>query len=208
MYARDGIAIESLISAGNIALIKATDRYRMRYGAKFSTYAYAIIAGEIRHYIRDMGWKIKVPRRLKQLWFQVSDTADRLSRDLMRTPTIPEIAEELDITEVDVHEAMEVGHAYHLVPIHAPVASNKEEEYMLLEDLLGVEDSNIRYAEYRIDIGKAISALNKREQKIIRDIYYLNLSQTDTAMQLGISQAHVSRLLSHALEELEVVLSS
>ncbi len=112
MYARGGIAIESLISAGNIALIKATDRYRMRDGAKFSTYAYAIITGEIRHYIRDIGWKIKVPRRLKQLWFQVNDTTERLSRDLMRTPTIPEIAEKLDITEVDVHEAMEVKYAY------------------------------------------------------------------------------------------------
>lgn len=129
----------------------------------------------------------------------------------MRTPTIPEIAEKLDITEVDVHEAMEVRHAYHPMPIHASVASNKEEQHMLLEDLLGVEDSNIRnirYAEYRMDIEKAMCALNKREQKIIRDRYYLDLSQTDIAMQLGMSQAHVSRLLNHGLRELEVILRS
>ena len=79
---------------------------------------------------------------------------------------------------------------------------------MLLEDTLGSEDTNIKYVEDRIDIEEAIGTLNEREQKIVRDRYYLNLSQTDIAMQLGMSQAHVSRLLSHALEELEVVLRS
>lgn len=208
IYARGNIAIESLISAGNIALIKATDRYRMQDGAKFSTYAYAIIAGEMKHYIRDIGWKIKVPRRLKQLWFQVKGAVDRLSQDLMRAPTIPEIAAELGVTEMDVHEAMEVGHAYHPMPIHAPAALDGDERGTSLEESLGTEDRNIEYAEYQIDMEKAIGALNEREQKIIKDRYYLNLSQTDIATQLGMSQAHVSRILNHALKDLEVMLTS
>jgi len=206
MYARGNIAIESLISAGNIALIKATDRYRMQDGAKFSTYAYAIIAGEMKHYIRDIGWKIKVPRRLKRLWFQIKNTVDELSQDLMRTPTIPEIAAELNVTEMDIHEAMEVGHAYNPIPLHTPTAFNGNEQNIPLEALLGTEDKNIEYAEHQIDMEKAIGALNEREQKIIKDKYYLNLSQTDIATQLGMSQAHVSRILSHALKDLEVML--
>jgi RNA polymerase sigma-B factor len=185
-----------------IGLINAIDRFDPSREIRFATYATPTIVGEIRRYFRDRGWAVKVPRRLQELNLATNKMVDELTQRLNRPPTVREIAEELDISEQEALEAMELGELYELPSLDSELGADSDETRSRLQDYVGQVDEEIEHFERRSRLTEALGALSPRERSIIRMRFFDNLSQTQVAQQLNISQMHVSRLQQRALAKL------
>lgn len=204
-FTNRGRPLDSLISVGTIGLIKAIDRYDVSRRVKFTTYATHCILGEIKRYFRDKTWGLKVPRSLKKLNSIIHDTIENLTTKLGRCPTIPEIAQKLDITSETVIEAIEAGRSYNPCSLEQKLEFNDEGSFCFL-DSLNQADQKFRNLVDKIDLKIAIGTLSKRERMIIQLFYFEGYSQAEIAQRLGISQMHVSRLLRGTLKSLKKTL--
>ncbi|HEY8200256.1 MAG TPA: RNA polymerase sigma factor SigF [Actinomycetota bacterium] len=194
-----GEPLEDLTQVASIGLIKAIDRFDPGRDVKFSTYATATIVGEIKRHFRDKGWALRVPRRLQEVAMHVGRALGDLSQELGRSPTVPEIAERIGLTEEEVLEGMEASHAYSAVSLDAPVGEDDEPTGLRT---LGAEDESIELLEGWASVAPALRALPARERRILYLRFFRGLTQTQIAQDLGISQMHVSRLLARALTSL------
>jgi RNA polymerase sigma-B factor len=206
-FANRGEPLDDLTQVGSLGLIKAIERYNPTLGAEFTTYATPTIIGEITRYFRDKGWAFKVPRRLQELKVAVNRTSDSLMNALGRAPTIQEIASALKIGEEDVLEAQELGQVYNLLSLNSEIESDEDKKVSNLLDYLGRTDLQLENVENQVVLERAFSQLPPREQLVIYLRFYEGLSQSETARLLDISQMHVSRLQSKALEKLKILLS-
>lgn len=206
-FANRGEPLEDLIQVGSIGLVNAVDRFDATRGIKFATFATPTIVGEIRRYFRDKAWSLKVPRRLQELNQAASRAMDDLSTRLGRSPTIPEIARAIGATEEETLEAIELGNAYDTVSLDARPEENGESSSSF-SDILGHEDEGLAALERHGDLTAALEALEERESAIIRLRFFQDLSQTEVAQRLNISQMHVSRLQRRALENLKRLLAA
>jgi RNA polymerase sigma-B factor len=193
-----GEPIEDLIQVANIGLLKAVDRFDLSREVKFSTYATATVVGELKRHFRDKGWALRVPRRLQEAGMKVGRTVSELSQDLGRAPTIREIAERTALSEEEVLEAMETAHAYTTASLDAPT----DEDGTSSMERLGAEEESFELLEGWTSLSPAIQELPKRERTILYLRFFRGLTQTQIADELGISQMHVSRLLSRTLRDL------
>lgn len=206
-FANRGEPLEDLIQVGVIGLINAIDRFDSERGTKFSTYATPTIVGEIKRYFRDKAWNLKVPRRMQELNLAANKAADSLSQDLGRSPTIPEIAAVIGATEEETLEAIELGNAYDTVSLDSKVSFEGEPAPLSLSDFIGDMDGKLENLERFGDLSDALNFLESREKKIIYLRFFKDLSQTEVAERLKISQMHVSRLQQKALKRLKQLLS-
>lgn len=197
-----GEPLEDLIQVGTIGLINAIDRFDPGRGIRFATYATPTILGEIRRYFRDRGWAVKVPRRLQELNLAASKAVEALTQRLNRPPTIREIAEELGVGEQEALEAIELGDLYELPSLDSELGADSDEARSRLQDYVGQVDEEIERFERRSRLAQALRGLPPREQKIVRMRFFDNLSQSQVAERLNISQMHVSRLQQRALARL------
>lgn len=202
-----GEPIEDLVQVGTIGLINAIDRFDPSRGTKFSTYATPTIVGEIRRYFRDKAWSLKVPRRLQELNLAANKAADSLSQKLGRAPTIQEIAREVGASEEETLEAMELGNAYDTVSLDSKLAYEGESAPLSLAEFVGDTDGSLDTLEKYGDLNQAIDCLDQREKSIIYLRFFKDMSQTEVAKRLNISQMHVSRLQQKALKRLRELLS-
>ena len=193
-----GEPLEDLIQVANIGLIKAIDRFDPERGVRFSTYATATVVGELKRHFRDKGWALRVPRRLQEAGMSVGRAVTDLSQELGRSPTIKEIAARTGLTEEDVLEAMETAQAYTAASLDAPT----DDEGATEGERLGEEEEAYELLEGWTSVAPAIRDLPRRERTILYLRFFRGLTQTQIAEELGISQMHVSRLLSRTLEEL------
>ena len=200
-----GEPLDDLVQMACLALVKSVDGYDHSRGAAFTSYAIPMILGELKRHFRDKGWNVRVPRRLQELRLDIGKAGADLAQQLGHSPTVAELAGHLGVSEDEVIEAMESGHAYRALSLHAPVAG--EEATTELVDLLGDIDHDLENVEDREALRPLIAALPVREQKIIAMRFFGNMTQSQIAAELGISQMHVSRLLSHALGVLREGLS-
>lgn len=207
-FANRGEPLEDLIAVGNIGLIKAVDRYDPSRGSKFCTFATPTIVGEIRRYFRDRAWGLKVPRRLQELNQQVSKVSEELSHELGREPTIEEIAERLQVPPQDVLDGLAVASAYSPVSVDAPSSSEGDVAGMKPSDSLGAQDELLEKLELYDDLTRAMQNLGERERAVLLYRYFLDMSQTEVAKRLNISQMHVSRLQNKALKKLREILTA
>jgi RNA polymerase sigma-B factor len=198
-FSQRGEPVEDLIQVGTIGLIKAVDRFDLDREVEFSTYATPTIIGEIKRHFRDKGWTIRVPRRLQELRMSTATATGELSQSLGRSPTPREIAERLDVTVEDVLEGIESANAYATVSLDAGEGSDDSLPWL---DTLGAEDEALENVEIRESLRPLIESLPQREQKILVLRFFRHQTQSQIAEQLGISQMHVSRLLTRTLEEL------
>jgi RNA polymerase sigma-B factor len=182
-----------------MGLSKAVDRFDAERGIDFAGFAIPTIVGELKRHFRDRTWAIRVPRRLQELRLSITAANHDLSHTLGRSPTVADIAAYLHITEEEVLEGLEGARAYNSASLSAPAGADGS---TTLGDTLGSEDSGFALAELRIALGPALAGLDEREQKIISLRFYGNLTQNEIAEQVGISQMHVSRLLTKALAKL------
>jgi len=196
-----GEPLEDIVQVGFLGLIKAIDRFDPDLGNEFTTFATPTILGEIRRYFRDKGWAIRFPRRLQELHQQVLRTNEALKNELGRQPTVPEVAERLGVQPDDVLEAMEMSSALTPLSIDATVGSGEDGGRQLGESV-GGEDPNLDRVEMRQVLERAMQHLNERERRIMIMRFFEEMSQSEVAKRLGISQMHVSRLQRAALEQL------
>jgi len=195
-----GEPLDDLVQVGTIGLIKAVDRFDAGRGVEFSTYATPTIVGEIKRYFRDKGWAIRVPRRLQELRMAISGITGELSQQLGRAPTPREIAQRLDISVEEVLEGIESANAYATLSLDAGDSGDEGMTSML--DTLGEDDSALEHVEIRESIKPLLEALPPREKKILLLRFFRGMTQSQIAAEIGVSQMHVSRLLSRTLEKL------
>ncbi len=201
-FANRGEPLEDLTQVGMIGLINAIDRFDPSRGIRFATYATPTIVGEIRRYFRDRGWAVKVPRRLQELNLAANKAVDKLTQKLDRAPTVREVAEVLEVGEQEALEAMELGELYELPSLDSEMGADSDETRSVLSDYVGQVDVEIERFERRARLAEALRSLTPRERKIIELRFFDNLSQTQVAQRLKISQMHVSRLQQRALTKL------
>ncbi|MCL6519909.1 MAG: SigB/SigF/SigG family RNA polymerase sigma factor [Armatimonadetes bacterium] len=202
-----GEPIEDLVQVGTIGLINAIDRFDPKRGTKFSTYATPTIVGEIRRYFRDKAWSLKVPRRLQELNLAANKAAEELSQKLGRPPTIQEIAEAVNATEQETLEAIELGNAYDAISLDSKLEHESDSSPLSLSEFVGDIDGSLDNIERYGDLNQAIDCLDQREKSIIYLRFFKDMSQTEVAKRLNISQMHVSRLQQKALKRLRELLA-
>jgi RNA polymerase sigma-B factor len=195
-----GEPIEDLVQTATVGLIKAVDKFDPTRGVEFAAYAIPTIIGEIKRHFRDRTWDIRVPRRLQELRLSLSEATSTLLQDLGRSPTVADLATQLGISEEEVLEGLEGARAYNAVSLSTPATDG--DRATELGDLLGAEDNEFELTELRVALGPALAALDEREQRILTLRFYGNMTQSQIADQVGVSQMHVSRLLARALSKL------
>ena len=202
-YAGRGESVEDLEQVGAIGLIKAIDRYDLERDVALTTYATPNVVGEIKRHFRDKAWAVRVPRSLQELHARLARTIDRLTADKARSPSIAEIASELETTPEQVLEALESGSAYSAISLSAD-GGGEEQDPM---DAIGEEDEGFERSEDRASLAPALDALPEREREILRLRFEEGLTQTQIAERFDISQMHVSRLIRKSLEQMRHDLS-
>jgi RNA polymerase sigma-B factor len=195
-----GEPLDDLIQVATIGLIKSVDRFDLERGVEFSTYATPTIVGEIKRHFRDKGWAIRVPRRLQELKLALTKATQELSQRNGRSPTVAELAGHLKMTEEEVLEGLESANAYSAVSLDAP--DGGDDDSPSVQDTLGITDEAIEGVEYRESLKPLLEKLPPREKKILLLRFFGNMTQSQIATELGISQMHVSRLLARTLTQL------
>src|SRR3954470_22133219 len=195
-FSNRGEPLDDLVQVASVGLIKAVDRFDPGREVEFSTYATHTIVGELKRHFRDKGWAVRAPRRMQELYLRLGKVISTLSQELGRSPTIPELAAEAQVSEEEVLEAMEAGQAYRFASLDAPSPGDDESETMASH--LGVEDPELIDAEHRATLSPLIASLPAREQTILHLRFFEGLTQSEIATRLGISQMHVSRLLARS----------
>jgi RNA polymerase sigma-B factor len=195
-YAGRGEPLEDLVQVGSIGLIKAVDRFDVDRGVDFPSYAVPTIVGEIRRHFRDKAWALHVPRRLKELSLRLSRVLDQLTTELGRSPTIAELAAAAGVEEEEAIDAMDSMNAYSTRSLQAPFDEGSDDS---LAEKLGSDDSGFAEVEDGTLVAAGLDALDERERRIVELRFFHELTQSQIASEIGISQMHVSRLLRRAL---------
>lgn len=197
-YRGKGVDEDDLLQVANMALLKAIQRYDPSIGT-IRPYAAATISGELKRLLRDKGWSVRVPRSLQERSLEVAKASELLAQRLNRPAEVREIAGYLDITVEEVFEAMDARHAYASSSIDKPA----ENTGVSLLERLENDDVELLMADDRVMVEEAVKQLPERQQRILDLRFNEDMTQTEIADELGISQMHVSRLLASALKSLE-----
>jgi RNA polymerase sigma-B factor len=196
-----GVADADLEQVAMLGLMNAVNRFEPDKGA-FEAFATATINGELKRYLRDRAWSVRVPRGLQELTLRVARTSEQMAQALGRNPTPGEIARNLDIAEEEVIEAIAANSAFHWESLVEP----DPETGLILADAIPGEPDLAPSANDVVELTRGLELLPEREREIVRLRFYEDLTQAEIAELLGISQMHVSRLLAKALGRLRTVL--
>ena len=195
-----GEPLDDLVQVATIGLIKSIDRFDLERGVEFSTYATPTIVGEIKRHFRDKGWAIRVPRRLQEMKLSLNKATAELSQRNGRAPTVAELAQHLDLSEDEVLEGLESANAYSAISLDAPDIA--DDDSPAVSDSLGAHDEALEGVVYRESLKPLLERLPPREKNILMLRFFANMTQSQIAADLGISQMHVSRLLARTLAKL------
>lgn len=193
-----GVELEDLFQIGSIGLLKAVDKFDLSYEVRFSTYAVPMIAGEIKRYLRDDGI-LKVSRTLKENCSRIYRFRESLERALGREPTLEEIAAESGMEMDELVMALESG--AEVESLHRSIYQGEGTELSLMDRLPEKENAQENLLD-RIFLEEILGSLDARERKLLYMRYFQDMTQTEIAMELGISQVQVSRLEKRILKEL------
>ncbi|MFE1797710.1 RNA polymerase sigma factor SigF [Streptomyces sp. NPDC059517] len=194
-----GEPLDDLTQVATVGLIKSVDRFDPERGVEFSTYATPTVTGEIKRHFRDKGWAVRVPRRLQELRLALTTATAELSQQYGRSPTVHELAESLAISQEEVLEGLESANAYSTLSLDVP---DTDDESPAVADTLGAEDEALEGVEYRESLKPLLDDLPPREKRIMLLRFFANMTQSQIAREVGISQMHVSRLLARTLAQL------
>jgi RNA polymerase sigma-B factor len=199
-YRDRGVDLDDLVQIAMLGTLKAVERFEPERGIPFSSFASRTINGEIKRYFRDRTWAVRPPRSAQERHLDLRRTSAAMTLRLGRAPKVSELAEELGLTPESVLEAMEAGAAYRATSLDARRPG--DEEGLTLGDRLPSEEAASRPAEVRVLVGQLLDTLPDREAEILRLRFYDELTQTEIAERVGISQMHVSRLIRRCLLDL------
>ncbi len=196
-FGRRGPAADDLRQVAFLALVKAVDRFDPERNVAFSTFAGRTIEGEIKRHFRDHTWSVRVPRSAKETHLQLRRATDELTQRLGRSPTVQQLAEYLDLGRDDVIQGLAAGSAYSTTSLDAPTGADGDGTRQI-----GDEDEHFdRFADIDM-VEQLMRRLPEREREIVRLRFYEELSQSEIADRVGISQMHVSRLLRRSFEQM------
>lgn len=184
-----GDPYEDLLQVGYVGLLKAVRSYEVGSGARFASYAYAMIDGELRHHHRDSRL-MKQPRWARSLYSHISQATVRLTGKLGRPPLVEEIAEEANVTPEGVHELMRLFH-------ETDVSSLEEDADFSAIRSLRYETFSLPI-EDRIALEYALDSLSELQRRVVYLFFYKDLTQTEIGKRLGLSQRKVSRTVASA----------
>ncbi len=204
-----GELMDDLNQVAVIGLIKAVDGYDAGRGAEFTSYAIPTIVGELKRHFRDKGWSVRVPRRLQELKLEITKATAALTQQLGRSPTVADLAEHLGESEEDIIAGLDSANAYSALSLQTPVGSDSADDAApSLGDMLGEVDPGMANVEDRESLRPLLAQLPERERRIVGMRFFSNMTQSQIAAEIGISQMHVSRLLSRSLAHLRTGLTA
>ena len=195
-YANCGEPLEDIEQVGAIGLLKAIDRFELGREVSLVTFATPNVLGEIKRHFRDKGWAVRVPRALQELNARMSQTIERLTPQLGRSPSIAEISAALKTTPEAILEAYEVGSAYTTLSLSGGPGDEDDGDPL---EAIGSEDEGFERCENRAALEPALAHLASRERAILRMRFEQGMPQIQIAEQVGLSQMHVSRLIRRSL---------
>ncbi|MFE3036587.1 RNA polymerase sigma factor SigF [Streptomyces canus] len=193
--------MEDIVQVGMIGLIKAIDRFELTREVEFTSFAIPYIVGEIKRFFRDTTWAVHVPRRLQEARVQLARATDELRSRLGRTPTVKELSELMSLPEEEVIEARLASNAYNSTSLDATI-NGAEEGEGALADFIGIDDAALELVEDFHALAPMIAELDERDRRILHMRFVEELTQAQIGEHLGVSQMHVSRLLSRTLARL------
>ena len=200
-YAGAREPFDDLLQVASLGLVKAIDRFDVDRGAAFSSFAVPTILGELKRYFRDLGWSVHVPRGAQEQALKVQEAQERLTTRTGRPPTVNELAEYLELSIEDVLDALETAAAHHSASLDAPREDGDEESGTLV-DVFGQEDARYELVDETVTISLAARQLSARERKVLALRFVKDMTQTQIASEIGVSQMQVSRILRRALGQL------
>ncbi|MFF8404748.1 RNA polymerase sigma factor SigF [Streptomyces sp. NPDC015684] len=193
--------MEDIVQVGMIGLIKAIDRFELSREVEFTSFAVPYIVGEIKRFFRDTSWAVHVPRRLQEARVQLARATEELRSRLGRTPTVKELSELMSLSEDEVIEARLAANGYNSASLDAAINSSEDGE-TALQDFLGTEDTALELVEDFHALAPMIAELPERDRLILHLRFVEEMTQAQIGERLGVSQMHVSRLLSRTLKRL------
>ncbi len=203
-YAGAREPIDDLIQVASLGLVKAVDRFDPTRKIAFSSFAVPTIAGELKRYFRDLGWSVHVPRGAQEMALKVEQARQQMASRSGRSPSVKELAQYLEWSVEDVLDALEAGSAHHSVSLDAPTDDGEGEgEVGSLAQSLGDDDERFETIEDRVTIATATEKLPARERKVLYLRFVEDLTQTQIAELIGVSQMQVSRILRRAVAQLQ-----
>ncbi|MFF8401422.1 RNA polymerase sigma factor SigF [Streptomyces sp. NPDC015684] len=193
--------MEDIVQVGMIGLIKAIDRFELSREVEFTSFAVPYIVGEIKRFFRDTSWAVHVPRRLQEARVQLARANEELRSRLGRTPTVKELSELMSLPEDEVVEAQLASNGYKSASLDAAISGSEDGE-AALADFIGDEDAALGLVEDFHALAPMIAELGERDRRIIHWRFVEELTQAEIGERLGVSQMHVSRLISRLLARL------
>jgi RNA polymerase sigma-B factor len=192
---------DDLEQVAALGLVKAIDRYDPEFGVPLRTYAIPTMYGEVRRYLRDHAWAVRVPRPLQERVLEVTKAVERLSTSTGRSPTPQEVADDVGCDLEHALEALQAGTAYSAVSLDAPSGSGDDSD-RTVADTVGYDDTRIGRAEQVATLRSLRDVLDDRDRRVLYLRFVEDMTQTEIAKQIGVSQMQVSRLIRRALQRL------
>ena len=200
-YLRAKPAHDDLYQVACLGLVKAVDRFDPDRGFSFATYAVPTMVGEIKRYFRDHGWAVRVPRSLQEHVLAVTQATNAVSDRTNRSPTVGELAEQAQLSVEETLEALEASSAFDALSLDAPTAAADQESAPMAETV-GREDAGYELVEDASSVAKALRGLPERERQILHLRFQRDMTQSEIAERIGVSQMQVSRLIRASLDQL------
>lgn len=203
-----GEPLEDLIQVGNMGLVKAAHKFDQERGTTFTSFAIPVIVGEIKNHFRDLGWSVKLPRKLQTHKRAVDRAADVLTQNLGRSPTVEEIARTTGLSAVEVTQTFELDGLGKPMSLDLEYDQGAGGDDTTLMDYLGSVDPEIKNLADVLDLTASMDCLSKQEKKTLYLRYHEGLSQSESAARMGVSQMQISRLQRNALAKLRDLLQA
>lgn len=196
---------DDLLQVASLGLVKAVDRFDVSRGTAFSSFAVPTILGELKRYFRDLGWSVHVPRGAQERALKVEEAQQELTAKRGRPPSVRQLAEYLELSVEDVLEGLETASAHHSVSLDT-THGDGDGDTGTLADSFGQEDERFELIEESASIAAVARQLPERERRVLQLRFVDDLTQTQIAERIGVSQMQVSRILRRALAQLEELL--
>jgi RNA polymerase sigma-B factor len=204
-YNRSSEPFEDLLQVASLGLLKAIDRFEPARGHSFPSFAVPTILGEIRRYFRDCGWSVHVPRGDQERALRVRDAQETLAGERGRAPTVNQLAEYLELDTEQVLDALQAIQAYESLSLDAPRPGADDDEGVSFGETMGRDDERYELVELDATVVAALKHIPTRERAMLHMRFVRDMTQTEIAAQVGLSQMQVSRLLRRSLEQLRAL---
>ena len=201
-YSRRGVPADDLRQVSLLTILRAVDRFDPEHGVEFSTFASRTVDGELKRYFRDRTWTVRPPRRSQELHLALRKSDEELTQRLGRSPTVAELARELDESVDHVLEALEAGVAHQATSIDQSPVGEESDTTRRSERMLSQNEAGYSQVDRRVIIAELLEELPERDRQVIEMRFFQNRTQEEIAVEIGVSQSYLSRILRRVLLDL------